>query len=243
MADSNIFINNKQYYEIHSLNLQTPFTYYSRLREDGYYVDFDSVLLNERIYFKENPTIGDYWYNEFPGGIKYHFTIVDTGYYLIFGRSTKFFLVFVTDSVLSDDEYYWSEDFGLLQYTVEDSFAGNLYWLSGCVIDGIVYGDTSLTIVSVDDPDPPLKEYELKQNYPNPFNPITNINFYIPVRTKVQLKIYDILGNEIAEIVNGEEDTGTHQVVFNGSELSSGIYFYKLIAGNYVETKKMTLIK
>lgn len=243
VVDSNIIINNNKYYEIYSLFMNSPFTYYARLREDGYYVDFDSVNLRERIYFKENLQIGDYWYNEDSFGFKNHYTVVDTGYYLIFGRSTKIFLVFVTDSMLSDNEYYWSEDFGLLQYTVEDPFAGNLYWLSGCVIDGVVYGDTSLTIVSVDDSSPPPKEYLLKQNYPNPFNPITNINFYLPVRIRVQLKIYDILGNEIAEIVNGEEDAGNHQVVFNGRELSSGIYFYKLIAGSYVETKKMILIK
>lgn len=246
VVDSNIIINNNKYFKIQSLNGGTPITefiYYARLREDGYFVAFDSVNLRERIYFKENPKVGDYWVNENPGVLNDHFTIVDTGYYLIFGRSTKIFVVSLTDSILNYNEQYWSVDFGLIQYTVEDPFAGNLYWLSGCVIDGVVYGDTSLTIVSVDDPDPPLKEYVLKQNYPNPFNPVTNITFYIPTRTNVQLKIYDILGNEVAQIVNGEEDAGNHQVVFDGSKLSSGIYFYKLIAGSYVETKKMILIK
>lgn len=243
VADSNIFINNKQYYEIHSLNLQTPFTYYSRLREDGYYVDFDSVNFRERIYFKENPKIGDYWVNENPSVLKDHFTIVDTGYYLIFGRSTKIFIVSVTDSILNYNEQYWSVEFGLIQYTVEDPFAGNLYWLSGCVIDGVVYGDTSLNPVSVDDNEPPPEEYLLKQNYPNPFNPVTNIIFYLPTGTYVQLKILDILGNEINEIINEEKEAGNHQIVFDGSGLSSGIYFYKLIAGSYQETKKMILIK
>ena len=243
VVDSNIIINNNKYYEIYSLFMNSPFTYYARLREDGYYVDFDSVNLRERIYFKENPKVGDYWVNENPGVLNDYFTIIDTSYYLIFGQSTKIFIVSLTDSTLNYNEQYWSVDFGLIQYTVEDPFAGNLYWLSGCVIDGVVYGDTSLTIVSVDDPDPPLKEYVLEQNYPNPFNPITNINFYIPVRTNVQLKIYDILGNEVAEIVNGEEDVGSHQVVFDGAELSSGIYFYRLIAESYVKTKKMILIK
>jgi hypothetical protein len=246
VIDSDITINNDKYFKIQSLNAGTPITefiYYSRLREDGYYIDFDSVNLRERIYFKENPQIGDYWYNEDSFGFKNHYTVVDTGYFLMYGRSTKIFLVFVTDSMLSDNEYYWSEDFGLLQYTVEDPFAGNLYWLSGCVIDGVVYGDTSLTIVSVDDFSPPPKEYLLKQNYPNPFNPITNINFYLPVRTRVQLKIYDILGNEIAEVVNEEKSAGNHQVVFDGSKLSSGIYFYRLQSDNFISSKKMILLK
>ncbi|MBP9581891.1 MAG: T9SS type A sorting domain-containing protein [Ignavibacterium sp.] len=243
VVDSNIIINNKKYYEIYSLFINTPFTYYSRLREDGYYVDFDSVSLSERIYFKENPKIGDYWYNEYFGGYRNHYTVIDTGYYLIFGRSTKFFLVFVTDSMLSDNEYYWSEDFGLLQYTVEDPNAGNLYWLSGCLIDGVVYGDTSLNPVSVDDNEQPPKDYILKQNYPNPFNPLTTIDFYLPYRSWVQLKIYDLLGNEIAELVNEEKDAGNYQVRFNGSELSSGIYFYKLTTPGFTKARKMILTK
>lgn len=243
VVDSNIIINSKKYYEIYSLFINSPFTYYSRLREDGHYVDFDSVNLRERIYFKENPKIGDYWFNENPSVLKNHFTIVDTGYYLIFGRSTKIFIVSVTDSILNYNEQYWSVDFGLIQYTVEDPFAGNLYWLSGCVIDGVVYGDTSLNPVSVDDIEPPPEEYILMQNYPNPFNPFTSIDFYLPNRTWVQLKIYDLLGNEIIGLIDEEKDAGSHQVIFDGSKLSSGIYFYKLTTNNFVETKKMTLIK
>ena len=243
VVDYNIIIDNKKYYEIYSLHMNMPFTYYSRLREDGYYVDFDSVNFRERIYFKENPRIGDYWFNENPGGFKDHFTIVDTGYYLIFGRSTKFFLVSFTDSVLNYNELYWSIDFGLLQYTVEDPFAGNLYWLSGCVIDGVVYGDSSLNPVSVDDNKPPPKEYLLKQNYPNPFNPFTRIDFYLPTRTWVQIKIYNFLGNEITELLDEEKEAGNYQIIFNGSKLSSGIYIYKLQSGSFVSSKKMILLK
>lgn len=246
VIDSCVIINNSEYFKIQSLNAGIPITefiYYSRLREDGYYISFDSVNFFERIYFKENPQMGDYWYNEYPGGYRNHYTVIDTGYYLIFGRSTKTFLVFVTDSMLSDDEHYWSEDFGLLQYTVEDPFAGNLYWLSGCVINGIVYGDTSLTPVSVSEADPPLQEFLLRQNYPNPFNPITNISFYLPQKLWVKLKVFNVLGNEITQLLNEEMESGNNQVVFSGSGLSSGIYFYKLIAGDYVETKKMILIR
>lgn len=247
VIDSGITIENKKYFKIQSLNAGIPITefiYYSRLREDGYYVNIDSINFFERTYFKEDPKIGDYWYNEYPGGgYRYHYTVIDTGYYLIFGRSTKIFIVSVTDSILNFNEQYWSVDFGLIQYTVEDEFAGYLYWLSGCVIDGVVYGDTSLTIVSVDDNTIPLKYFSLKQNYPNPFNPVTFIDFYLPKRTWVQLKIYDLLGNEITELVNEEKEAGNHQIVFDGSKLSSGIYFYNLFANGYQETKKMALIK
>jgi len=87
------------------------------------------------------------------------------------------------------------------------------------------------------------KEFSLEQNYPNPFNPSTNIGFQIASFGFVTLKVYDILGNEIATLVNEEKPAGEYEVEFDGSELTSGIYFYKLISGNYVETKKMIIIK
>ena len=94
-------------------------------------------------------------------------------------------------------------------------------------------------------------KYELSQNYPNPFNPITIIKFSIPSITHrqaqsdvfVTLKIYDVLGNEIAILVNEEKPSGTYEIEFDGNELTSGIYFYKLQAGNFIETKKMVLIR
>jgi hypothetical protein len=92
-------------------------------------------------------------------------------------------------------------------------------------------------------------KFSLMQNYPNPFNPTTNIRFQIPSLDKggnggmVSLRIYDILGKEITTLVNEKLSPGSYNVTFNGSELSSGIYFYKLTAGNFNEIKKMTLIK
>ncbi len=90
--------------------------------------------------------------------------------------------------------------------------------------------------------------FSLEQNYPNPFNPSTKIKFTIPVVEKghapfVQLIIYDVLGNEIATLVNEEKPAGTYEVVFNASEYPSGIYFYRLQAGTFVETKKMILLR
>jgi hypothetical protein len=93
--------------------------------------------------------------------------------------------------------------------------------------------------------------FSLEQNYPNPFNPSTKIKYTIPSviasETKqsqfVTLKVYDILGNEIATLVNEEISAGEYEVDFNGKELPSGIYFYELQAGSYVETKKMILLK
>ncbi|MBK7379471.1 MAG: T9SS type A sorting domain-containing protein [Ignavibacteriales bacterium] len=90
--------------------------------------------------------------------------------------------------------------------------------------------------------------FSLEQNYPNPFNPTTRIKFEIPgqarnANTLVTLKVYDVLGNEVAILVNEEKPAGKYEVTFDASQLSSGIYFYTLKAGTFVETKKLILLK
>ena len=86
-------------------------------------------------------------------------------------------------------------------------------------------------------------EFRLMQNFPNPFNPTTKIKYNIPETGLVTLKIYDVLGNEIATLVNEEKLAGTHEVEFDGTGLPSGIYFYTLSTGNFLSTKKMILLK
>ena len=85
--------------------------------------------------------------------------------------------------------------------------------------------------------------YELKQNYPNPFNPSTTLSFVIGHKSFVSLKVFDILGNEIAKIVNEEKPAGEYEVAFNAAGLPSGVYFYSLKAGDYSDTKKLILLK
>jgi hypothetical protein len=86
-------------------------------------------------------------------------------------------------------------------------------------------------------------DFNLSQNYPNPFNPITIINYQLPLSSVVTLKIYNILGQEIATLVNEEKKAGYYKAIFNGSKLASGVYIYRIIAGSYINTKKMLLIK
>ncbi|MHC1736753.1 MAG: T9SS type A sorting domain-containing protein [Ignavibacteriaceae bacterium] len=115
--------------------------------------------------------------------------------------------------------------------------------LSGCIIDGVVHGDTT-TITSTEDEltDPP-SEYSLSQNYPNPFNPETVIRYQLPASSKVTLTIYDILGKEATKLVNEEQEAGSHTVKFNASKLVSGVYICRIIAGDFVKTIKMSLVK
>jgi hypothetical protein len=129
--------------------------------------------------------------------------------------------------------------------------------LKGCVIDGILYGDTTLINIikiSAQVPD----KFSLSQNYPNPFNPETKIKFSVPQikvpspegwQTKsdgvglVRLKVYDPLGREIESLVNEALQPGTYEVTFNGSKYNSGVYFYRLSTDGYRETKRMILLK
>jgi hypothetical protein len=86
-------------------------------------------------------------------------------------------------------------------------------------------------------------DYVLYNNYPNPFNPSTTINFSVLSSEFVTLKVFDVLGNEVAVLVDEEKPAGIYEVKFDAIGLSSGIYFYKLQAGSFVETKKMILMK
>jgi plastocyanin len=97
--------------------------------------------------------------------------------------------------------------------------------------------------VSVPDDELISEEFELKQNYPNPFNPLTKIQYSTSTRQFVTLKVYNILGDEVATLVNEEKPAGVYSVNFDASGLSSGMYLYKIQAGNFVETRKMILMK
>ncbi|MDW8438824.1 MAG: T9SS type A sorting domain-containing protein, partial [Chloroherpetonaceae bacterium] len=87
------------------------------------------------------------------------------------------------------------------------------------------------------------RAYELAQNYPNPFNPMTTIRYQIPEAGFVSLKVYDVLGKEVATLVNGVKEAGSHWVTFNAKGLASGVYFYRLQAGAFAETRKMMLVR
>jgi hypothetical protein len=83
----------------------------------------------------------------------------------------------------------------------------------------------------------------LMQNYPNPFNPSTTIRYDLPKETYVTLKIYDILGHLVAELVNEKHDAGAYEIVWNANGVASGVYFYRISAGDFTSVRKLILMK
>jgi hypothetical protein len=139
----------------------------------------------------------------------------------------------------------WYEPSGVFALGVELN-NGFVYISDG--LGGIqIYRNLLVTPVSVEPENNVVSDFKLEQNYPNPFNPSTVISYQLPVNGNVILKVYDILGNEVVTLVNEEQPAGKYEVDFNSSSIkhlpSSGIYFYQLKAGSFIETKKMILLK
>ncbi|TVM01077.1 MAG: hypothetical protein CV087_11390 [Candidatus Brocadia sp. WS118] len=134
---------------------------------------------------------------------------------------------FVVASVFQDPRYYTGA-FGPVIRAVIGWVQSN-----GGVITGVNNPNTTSL----------PNEFSLSQNYPNPFNPATKIKYSIPKSGLVTLKIYDILGKEVTTLINEVKNAGTYEAVFNGTNLSSGVYFYKLETTGFVDTKKMFLLK
>jgi hypothetical protein len=107
-------------------------------------------------------------------------------------------------------------------------------------VKSIQYGDAWKIGV---EPEEVITEYKLQQNYPNPFNPVTNIVYQIPKNGLVQLKVYDLLGREVAVLVNEVKPAGKFEVEFNASNLPSGLYIYSLKAENFISNRKMIVLK
>jgi len=138
------------------------------------------------------------------------------------------------DSWTREFENYTNTFLTAVQFTIS-----NNGYISGNEKTLLKYGE----ITSVKNGEDLPTEYSLSQNYPNPFNPTTTIKYQIPELSFITLKLFDVLGSEIATLVNEEKPIGNYEVEFNGSKLTSGIYFYRLQAGNFIETKKMVLVK
>ncbi|MEW6510746.1 MAG: T9SS type A sorting domain-containing protein [Bacteroidota bacterium] len=140
-------------------------------------------------------------------------------------------------TTLVPQEYAWTDPTGT---------AGEYYRLKQIDLDGTVHyseGVRAAYVTGVENQSPAPKAYALHQNYPNPFNPCTNIRYALPSRGHVTLVMLDALGQHVATLVDGIQDAGEHEVRFDGSGLASGVYFYQLNAGEYMETRRLMLLR
>ncbi|MCC5927099.1 MAG: T9SS type A sorting domain-containing protein [Bacteroidetes bacterium] len=136
--------------------------------------------------------------------------------------------------------FFHVEDFGSL-YSV---FNHREMFMSGFKsLDGRAFGRSYEVPTSLNEVNQIPVAHILHQNYPNPFNPTTQIRFSLPMESAVELDVYTITGQHVANLVSEVRPAGTHQVTFDASDLASGVYMYRIRAGNYIETRKLTLIR
>jgi len=226
---------------------------YLRLTVDGYYASrvLDSNLTffpnQDYLYYKKNANVGDIWIQEDRRGVIWYHIILDTIQVSSFwGSFLPVKIVEITDSSLTRYWEYWSEEFGLVQQQNADIGSGGWSLLWGCYINGQRYGDTVLVSVDDEKQNHPT-DFKLFQNYPNPFNSSTIISYEISISSFVLIIVYDVLGNEIVQLVNEIKSPGKYQLTFDVTKinktLSTGIYFYKIFLDKKQQTKKMIYLK
>jgi len=149
----------------------------------------------------------------------------------------------ISNSVISSGGYTITNANNILLSSVGEAFIENATNATQQQQSGFWYVYQQTTITDVEDEETIPTVFKLEQNYPNPFNPSTTIKFAVPERSNVLIKIYDILGSEVVTLVNEEMDAGWYQKSFDAYSYSSGVYLFRMEAGNYISTKKMMLIK
>jgi predicted GH43/DUF377 family glycosyl hydrolase len=165
-----------------------------------------------------------------------HTAVPAVGYHLQLATDSLFAQLMINDTTLTDTSY-----------AAGGIATGNYYWRV-CARDANGWGLFSdirrlsvLTGITADRDIP--RQYALQQNYPNPFNPTTGIRYQVSGVSEVKLAVYDLLGREVAVLVNERKPAGIYEVKFDGTGFASGVYLYKLTAGTYVQTRRMILLK
>jgi len=236
------------------------YLFYGSIFDPSWSIDTSSSVVyflptrSNKQYYKLTADSGDTWMVEpedtIPPGKHPRFEALVKNKYpsIIFGVPTEIMEIEYYELNWGDtviNEFSWkiktetlASGFGLTLTWYEEPSALNK-GLRGCVIDGDTFG--IITTVKEDIKLP--EEFYLSQNYPNPFNPSTNIKYAIGSRQYVSLVVYDVLGKEVAKLVNEDKSAGNYEVKFDATSLPSGIYFYRLKASSFIETKKMMLMK
>ena len=166
--------------------------------------------------------------------------------------SISHMIMYYQNVFVTSDNIYVSTNYGsswtIVSYGLNSAFPQRLAIIYPYIFVGTsgnsVWRRPLSEIVGVNDPGVNIpKDFLLGQNYPNPFNPVTNIKYQIAKSSYVQLKIYDLLGKEVATLVNSQLQPGTYSVLWDGTNYPSGVYFYRIQSGSFTDAKKMTLVK
>lgn len=171
------------------------------------------------------------------------FRCIDTSAVTIFGltRRARTFAELRFEGITTRK---YASGIGLFYVSFQQLNTSSTQQLRGCVIDDVLYGDTSMLVGMIRIGSEVPEVFHLDQNYPNPFNSSTVINFEIPRSTRVEIVLFDVVGQKVQTLVNDELNSGRYNLTLNSDNLASGVYFYTMFAdGKIIETKTMALIK
>ena len=245
-------LNGNLFYHMNTFLGDNTLHYLRYDADSGYcmgYNSYDSACNYENRLYKLTAVL-----NEACGGLcgqyniqKHCIAIKDTTIFGLQSRVKRFHINWGGTNGCSFETFF-VKDIGVTQYIYyyydlgPDMTSTTTYTLIGAFVDGVKYGDTNTVGIKAVGSVVPDK-FALYQNYPNPFNPSSIIRIQIKDSRFVTLKVFDITGREIETFVNENLQPGTYEVKFDGSRLASGVYFYSLTAGNFIETKKLVMIK
>lgn len=236
-----IYPNGKQYYSL-------PYGVFefgdTRVDSNGNILSISKPFFggepDEQLLFKADAVLNEIW------PVAWNFgPVIDTGYarciyddsLYVFGVKRR-----VKGTLIFDESYHYyyfwlAEEIGLIRTQYDDGSGLDLNYAK---IDEKIYG----TLVSVDNELSLIpEEFSVSQNYPNPFNPSTVINYAVKDAGIVRIKVYDILGSEVASLVNETKEAGNYSVEFNAASLPSGVYIYTMQAGDFISSRKMIFLK
>lgn len=245
LIDTNYFFNNNFYSQIKYSNSSSLYSYTRFNAADSFYYNYSenyNYNNGDIPIYKLNCALGDtfsYPLNQFARFTK---EVIDAYETNVFDTIVTIKIIHWSAGGLVEGTEIWTDEFGLLYRDQSSEGFVIDFVLRGCIIKGKAYGDTTYT-VNVDDEPNNYFDFKLFQNFPNPFNPSTNIEYQLNKYSFVSLIVYDLLGNEIAILVNEEKYPGKYSTRFIGSNLTSGIYFYKLTIGGNTKVRKMMLLK
>jgi hypothetical protein len=230
---------NGRHYAVRSGDYHYEFGLVFERQQENSVFRFDTLKNGEQLWYNFDLSAGDTVGSYARGSDTMDIVLVEARVDTIFGAARRTWLFMIDNyRAWADDEQYVviTDSLGLTDYG--EAFAGAE--LRGAVIGGVRYGT-----VSAVGPAPAVVPlgFQLGVNYPNPFNPTTTITYTVPSRSLVTLKVFNLLGQEVASIVDEIEGPGSRAVAFNAGGLPSGMYFYRLQAGGCSDVKKLLLMK